>query len=121
MVKKSRDSTYPVGSVEAHSFLIKEILLSINSYGVFWSHPTGVARALQTQNVVHYGLTGSPDIVGFTNDGFFVGIEVKTGKAIQTKEQINFQNRIQKTLHGIYILARSVKDVISVLEKKRAK
>lgn len=61
------------------------------------------------------GMRGLPDIIVILPpNGQFVGIEVKSGRGIQSKHQEIFQKNLEK-LGGIYILAKSLKDVEEVL------
>jgi hypothetical protein len=76
-------------------------------YLFLWKNNTGTARAFDSNRVISFGLPGSPDIIGITNDGRFIGIECKTGKAVQSPQQKKFQAAIEK-FNGIYILVRSV-------------
>lgn len=67
---------------------------------------------------VRYGKVGSPDII-CVYKGKFVGIEVKgqdkTGKwGEQSEVQQHFQTLIENN-GGIYVLAKSIDDVIKVL------
>lgn len=60
--------------------------------------------------IFKYGLVGSPDIVGFGPNGAFIGIEAKTGNAVQTVEQKNFQKTCN--LFGAhYLVARELADI----------
>lgn len=61
------------------------------------------------------GPAGSPDIIGMTKTGRFLGIEVKDVKAKQNPNQIAFQKKVEEN-GGLYILARSVDDVRACLE-----
>lgn len=54
---------------------------------------------------------GMPDIVGFTKDGQYIGVEVKTGRDVQSEFQKRFQAECEQR-GAIYILARSVDNVI---------
>jgi hypothetical protein len=68
------------------------------------------------QRIIKYGLVGSPDIIGFTNKGVFIGIECKTGNATKSKKQICFHNIAQK--FGAICL--TVKSVDELREKLQA-
>jgi len=63
---------------------------------------------------VSYGFPGSADIIGLLPNGLFLSIEVKTETGIQSDKQKEFENNIIKN-NGIYILARSLDDVIKGL------
>lgn len=75
-----------------HNELVNKVLLFIhgNFTGRFWSNATG---AVKTENghFQRYGLIGSCDILGFTDQGRFVGIEIKTGSGVLSKVQKNFK------------------------------
>lgn len=91
-----------------HNELVNKVLIYLHSQqlGRFWSNPTG---AVKTANghFQRYGLVGSSDIIGISNSGKFVGIEIKTGTtSVQSKHQKLFQKMIEKQ-HGIYLLIRS--------------
>jgi len=58
----------------------------------------------------HTGIKGVPDIICVI-DGKFVGIECKTKSGRQSADQVLFQKRLEAA-GGVYILARSVDDVI---------
>jgi hypothetical protein len=60
------------------------------------------------------GEPGLPDIVGMLPGGRFLGIEVKTKTGKQSDDQKAFQARCEKE-GGLYILARSLDDVMEVI------
>ena len=61
---------------------------------------------------------GWPDItVCLPPNGRFLGIEVKSAKGRQSIKQQECQEEIEKA-GGLYVLARSVDDVIAALEKR---
>lgn len=63
---------------------------------------------------IHAGLcVGSSDLIGFTDTGRFVAVEVKTAKGITTKEQQAFLQTVIRA-GGIGIVARSVDDLTNV-------
>jgi hypothetical protein len=66
---------------------------------------------------VHGGLdkTGVADINGCYN-GLYIAIEVKAPKGTQNPSQIAFEGLIKQN-GGIYIVARSVDDVIAALSE----
>jgi len=57
-----------------------------------------------------WGLKGSSDILGILPDGMFLAIEIKTGKAVQSKHQVAFMNRVRKS-NGMYMVVRCMKDL----------
>lgn len=62
------------------------------------------------------GMKGSPDVIGFTPEGRFLGIEVKRQGEKLTPLQSRFAKRLRETKYGIYIVARSIEDVQVQLE-----
>ncbi len=95
------------GSIKAHEDLVKKILLwcAYERPGwVLWKNNTGKGITFHG-SIVKFGLKGSPDIIGFTENGTFIGIEVKTGKAVQSKYQKAFQWRLEQN-KGIYKVIR---------------
>lgn len=63
---------------------------------------------------VTYGFPGSADILGLLPDGRFLAIECKTETGKQSDKQREFQLNIEAN-NGLYILAKSVNDVIDKL------
>lgn len=57
---------------------------------------------------------GSPDIIGMTKEGRWLGIEVKDVKGKQNENQVAFQQKVEQN-GGLYILARSIEDVEKAL------
>jgi hypothetical protein len=87
--------------------------LSELNLGRFWEQPTGAAY--RNGQLIKYGLVGCADITGITNLGIRVEIEVKTGKAKQSDQQVKFERMI-KNLNGIYLVARSVEEAIESIK-----
>jgi hypothetical protein len=63
---------------------------------------------------MHFGKKGSADITGITKDGRRLEVEVKDENGKQSEEQVKFQQAIDEN-KGIYILAKSLDDVIKVI------
>lgn len=57
-----------------------------------------------------FGFPGSPDILGILPDGRYLGIEIKTGNAVQNKNQKKFERKI-KDNNGIYLVIRSLENL----------
>lgn len=95
-----------------HSDLVRQILLAVSPIGLAWPNQTGALKD-QTGRLVRFGLSGSSDIIAVIK-GRFVGIEVKVGRDRQRQNQANFAAAVQKA-GGLYILARSVDDVMNAL------
>ena len=76
---------------------------------------TGAAHCLADQylapgerRIIKYGQKGSADILGFTviyNLPIFFGVEVKSGKAVQQKNQKDYEIMLNG-FNGIYIIHR---------------
>lgn len=97
-----------------HQILVNEIMcaLSKNKNIRVWANNTGVAKSLDDERFLKYGLVGSADITGIIGPhGKRLEIEVKTGNAQQSRTQRNFELMILSR-GGIYILARSVLDAL---------
>lgn len=79
------------GSTKEHQELVKKCLLwlSVNRPWVCWSNTTGNVRT-DTGRYIKFGLKGSSDIIGISDTGKFICIEVKTGKSRVSKEQKAF-------------------------------
>jgi hypothetical protein len=75
-----------------------------------WRNETGMAISIDLKRKISYGLKGSADILGLLHNGRFLAIEVKTGKAVQSKQQKNFQSMVEK-FGGIYLIAREETDI----------
>ena len=64
---------------------------------------------------LHNGTKGSPDIVGYTPEGYFLGIETKVPLAKLSDDQKVFAKRLRETKNGIYIVAREHEDILEKL------
>jgi len=65
--------------------------------------------------VIQSAPNGTPDLLGVVGpNGRALAIEVKSAKGRQREEQVAFQ-RAWESRGGLYILARSVDDVLSAL------
>lgn len=97
--------------------MVNEILIAIGSRPdlIVWKNATGVARSLDGERIIRYGLPGSPDIIGFSNMGKFIGIECKTGQAKKSKKQNNF-HAIAEKFGAIYFVAKSVDEAVKKLQ-----
>lgn len=70
---------------------------------------------VRTGKPFKYGLKGSSDIIGITNDGKFLAIEAKTGAATQSKEQKNFAAMI-KNFGGRYFVCRTPEEAVNFVK-----
>ena len=97
----------------------KDIQRTILEYlalkGIFhYRQNTGAFKDTQG-HLYRFGATGSPDIV-CVHRGRYVGIEVKGEKGKQSPAQEQFQENLERA-GGMYILARSLDDVIGTFGK----
>ena len=82
--------------------------------GYFWQNDSVGLKGRKREN--RYRPNGVPDILGCVN-GIFIAIEVKTEKGrISTAQEIFRSKFIREG--GIYILARSVFDVLEICKTK---
>lgn len=109
-----------------HTRLLKEALtvlgIKFRDFGRYFRHEQGVALNQRTMQPFRYGLAvGASDIIGITaieitqdmvgqKIGQFTCYEIKTGDAVQSVEQKNFQKMIE-THGGRYQVVRSTKDI----------
>lgn len=79
------------------------------------------AVALSDKHIIfarplHAGLCkGGSDLIGWTTDGRFIAVEVKSASGRLTPEQANFLEQVNKA-GGIGICARSVEEVLCRLK-----
>lgn len=69
--------------------------------------------------VIQSAPPGTPDLLGVINPGTALAIEVKDAKGKQRPEQVAFQ-KAWEARGGLYILARSVDDVLARIGKGEA-
>lgn len=74
-----------------------------------WRNNTGSYKT-QTGHWVAYGFKGSPDIIGMTKTGRFLGIECKSDTGTLRPEQKAFRDATALN-GGLYIVARSIDDL----------
>ena len=80
-----------------------------NNSGLLWAPGPG-----GTMRRVRASAEGAPDIIGLLKGGRFLGIECKAERGRQDPAQKAFQKMIE-SMGGLYILARSVQDVLAQL------
>lgn len=95
----------------------KEILDALHKAGVLcWrNNNTATYDPKLDMYRAFNGMKGVPDILGCI-DGRFIGVEVKTPRGKQSADQVLFQRRLESK-GGIYILARSVDDIMCLVDK----
>lgn len=92
----------------------RAILDYLELSGIFhWRNNTGGFKDT-SGHFYRFGAVGSPDIFAvLAPTGRIVGIEVKDGKGRVTDSQLAFGRKLQ-SLGGLYIVARSLDDVLPV-------
>lgn len=79
--------------------------------GVFaWRNNSGGYKPENSNRYIRYGFKGSPDIIGMTKKGVFLGIEAKFGSNSQSPSQRAFQAQAEKN-NGLYLVVRSLDDL----------
>ena len=105
------------GSTELHQVVCKKVLINMSTPVCrVWSNNTGMVKTDQGR-VVKFGLKGSSDIIGIYK-GLFLGIEVKTGNAVQNIGQKRFEKMIG-LMGGIYIIItnQNVEQCLAIVEQ----
>ncbi len=94
--------------------ILADVLIAVTAFpgASMIRQNTGAARTSDGR-VVKFGRKGQPDIIGCIR-GRYVGIETKTQSGQQTKEQKAWQYNVERS-GGLYILARSVEDILHAL------
>lgn len=99
---------------EKESELMRKIQVAVSEAGgrVFRNN-SGYAE-LAHGRWLKYGVgnPGGSDLIGWTSEGKFLAIEVKSKKGILTEQQSNFINEVNRS-GGIAFMARSVEEVLS--------
>lgn len=121
-----------------HQVFLKKVMLHVQSEfpeSRMWEIATGQAYALfsvksaikvaiQTRNVaqamkilirVVYGKKGHPDITGLLY-GIWIGIEIKTGSAVQSQDQKFFEEMINAA-GGVYITVSNSSEIAPQLTR----
>lgn len=95
----------------------RQILLALSQEfhpaGIFWTADTGVARSMDGDRTIRFGLPGQSDIQGCLN-GKWIGVEVKTATGKQRKNQAAFQRAIEAA-GGFYCVARSPAEAVAAV------
>lgn len=102
---------------EAHNLLVKRVIVALSKTGIcrVWEQMTGAAY--RGDLLIRYGLVGCADITGILNGGIRLEIEIKTGKAVQSPQQLVFERMIRK-FDGIYIVVHSVEEAVTLVTKE---
>mgnify|MGYP007071605163 CR=1 FL=1 len=103
----------PILGTRSESEIVKSILAYLSMRRIFSWRTNNIAVKGRT----FHGLKGVPDIIGILPGGQFLGIECKSATGTQSVEQCAFQAQC-KSIGGVYVLARSVDDVVKALPPK---
>lgn len=97
--------------------LTREIIEAINRTGraLVWRNHSGMVKVRRAW--MHLAPKGSPDIVGLTVTGRFVGLEVKLPGEKPTDEQLSWGKAIE-TSSGIWGVVRSIDEAMDVIAGK---
>lgn len=102
-----------------HTRLLKATLLALGEKcgdkGRFFRMETGLALNPRTEQPFEYGIVGQGDIMGIVRPGRHVWFECKTGDAVQSKRQKNFQAMIER-FGGVYAVIRSPSEAVKIVE-----
>lgn len=94
----------------SESHVVNACIRWLIMHGVFcWRNNSGAYKT-ESGAYVRYGYKGSPDIVGITKSGRFLGVEAKFGKNTQSPHQRAFQAQCEVN-NGLYIVAYSIDDL----------
>jgi len=108
--------------VDPHTALVEAALLALGQLpDVFvWKNATGAGRAMNNPDrLIRFGLFGSSDLFAIVGPrGRFLGLEGKTGNAVQQKNQKAFQRAVE-AVGGVYVVFRSVDDALAGVERAR--
>lgn len=104
------------GSLEEHNRIVKDILLELGGWRelIAWRNETGVGLTMsEPHRPFHYGLIGSSDIfILIHHGGPLICLEVKTGNARQSDQQMKFERRVKQLGHE-YCVVRSVQEAVA--------
>lgn len=90
----------------------------LNSGYFVWRNNTGaypVNGKGGKKRFIRYGYKGSPDIIGMTPEGKFIGVECKFGYNKLSDSQKVFKQRCEDS-RGVFIVAYSVDELIDKLK-----
>lgn len=80
-----------------------------------WVNNTGAYKPEKSNRYIRYGKKGSPDIIGVTPSGKFIGVECKRQGEKAKDHQLEFGEKITAN-NGIYIVAHSMDELADALK-----
>ena len=91
-----------LSKTQKHNLFKDYLILYLSQDGHFiWNNETGASFG-GTHNI-RYGFTGSSDILGVAFNGLFIGVEVKTYSARQSKHQKVFEKNVRQRGGKYYV------------------
>lgn len=104
---------------QRESVVVAQCLTYLRLQRIFaWRNNTGACLA--GKQLVRFGLKGSSDIIGVTNDGRFLAIECKTDKGTTSEWQDRFLHEVERR-GGVALVVHSVEELMEKLEKAGVK
>lgn len=95
------------------SIVVSDCIKWLHINGCFiWRNNTGAYKP-ERGGFIRYGKVGSPDILGMTPSGRFIGVECKSGSNDLTEHQEHFRDQVL-ACNGLYIAAWSVDDLEAI-------
>lgn len=98
------------------TYLVRQIIDYLNLKGhLVWRNNSGkipINNANGGRRLINLAPPGSPDVVGLTKTGQFIGVECKVGSNKPTELQKSFLGQISQR-RGLSIIAYSLDDVIN--------
>jgi hypothetical protein len=98
--------------------ILKLIQLAASSHGcVLHRNNVGAYKHPAEGYMIRYGVggPGGSDLIGWTSDGIFIAIEVKTKTGKASQKQLNFIEQVKKS-GGKAGIARSVDDALKIIK-----
>lgn len=98
----------------AHTALVKQVYraLAFRKDCYCWINNTGALKV--RESFIRFGKAGSSDIIGFTSDGKFLSVEVKTGTGRLTPLQVDFKDKCTKFRARHFVIREG--QILSLLE-----
>lgn len=106
-----RSLTKPAKRHIPESLVVNACMRWLWNHGCFvWRNNTGAIKPPGSNRPIRFGKVGSPDIIGMTPSGRFIGVECKSGKNGLSEPQEAFRDLILEH-NGIHVLAYCIEDL----------
>jgi hypothetical protein len=107
--------------VKKETVLTSAVIDAVNAstLATVWRNHAGSVRV--RRGYLHLGPEGTPDIIGFTRDGRFIGIETKVAGNRTGKERLRLQEEWRARIvaaGGVAGFARSVDEALALLRAR---